>query len=85
MSETRRTAYATVTVTIDIETGTWGPECTLAQVTKQAEEEAHGRISRMLTQATQADSQLHLKRDTLHGVRITGTSKVSVRLVAEKP
>ena len=83
MSE-RRTGLATVTITLEIETGSWGPECTLGQATKQAEEEARIRLDKILRDSASSDDQLRTKRMTLHGVRVVGVSKVAIRLVEDK-
>jgi hypothetical protein len=85
LSELRRTAHATVSLVIDVETGTWGPECTIDQATRQAREEAIGRVMRLLTQATQSDAQLTVTRDTLRGIRLARVAAVSVRLTEEAP
>jgi len=74
-----------VTITLEIDVGSWGPECTIDQAARQAKEEALGRIKRILMQSTQADADLHLKRDTLHGVRLVGARKVEVSLVEATP
>lgn len=84
MSEPRRTAFATVSVVLEIETGSWGPDCTIGQAVKQAEEEAVERVRRLLAQATQSDVELKVKRDTLHGVRVVAVGKVTTRLTEDR-
>ena len=42
------TTIATVTVTLDITVGSWGPGCKLEQVYYQATEQAMGKIRRLV-------------------------------------
>ncbi|VVN43896.1 hypothetical protein V0M98_17790 [Pseudomonas silesiensis] len=56
----RTTTGATVTLTIEISNiGSWGPDCKIDQVYRQAREEAIGRINRAF-------------KDDQRGVRILG-------------
>lgn len=60
----RTTTSATVSVTIELSNiGSWGPDCDLSQVYRQATEAAVGRIN----QAFRGDSR---------GIRILGPAKV---------
>lgn len=42
------TTTATVTVTLDVAAGSWGPGCKLEQVYSQAIEEAIGKVRRLM-------------------------------------
>jgi len=42
------TTMATVTVTLDITVGSWGPGCKLEQVYSQATAEAEGKVRRLM-------------------------------------
>lgn len=84
MSEPRRTTIATVSVVIEIETGSWGPECTIGQITSQATESALDRIRKILGDASKTDDQLLTKRESLHGVRLVSVSKVVARCTEER-
>lgn len=81
----RRSAIARVQIVVEIETGSWGPDCTLGQITQQAREEALGRAKRLLRDATTPDAELSCKRDTLHGVRLVQVGRVDVVLREDPP
>jgi hypothetical protein len=42
----KTSTFAKVTVQFDIEVGSWGPECGLDQVYRQASESAQGKVRR---------------------------------------
>lgn len=44
----RTSTVARVTVTLEVEVGSWGPECNLAQVYRQGQEGALGRLRNMI-------------------------------------
>ncbi len=46
--EERKQASATVQVTIEVPTSSWGPDCTVDQVFRQAREEAIGAVRNMI-------------------------------------
>lgn len=76
----RRSALARVQVVLEIEAGSWGPDCTMGQVTSQAREEAADRVKRLLRAATTPDADLGIKRETLDGVRLVSVGRVDVVL-----
>lgn len=74
MSEPRRTAAASVVITLEIEAGdSWGPECTYGQIIKQAQESALAKLN-----------QMHEKSRWPQGIRLVKVNSVNVRLVEEK-
>lgn len=70
MSDDRRSAFARVQLIVEVDTGSWGADCTLAQATKQAQESAVGLVR-----------NLFIKRE--HEVRIVSVANVAVTF-AEK-
>jgi len=48
MRQEKRTAYAYVTVELQITVGSWGPECTLKQATEQAQSSALGSLNALI-------------------------------------
>lgn len=58
----RTTTFAKVQVTLEVPVGSWGPECGLDQVYRQASEEALGKLRRI----TQLDR-----------IRIVGVTKIT--------
>jgi hypothetical protein len=44
----RTSTVARVTITLEVEVGSWGPECDLAQVYRQGSESALGKIRAMI-------------------------------------
>ncbi len=76
----RRSAIARVQVALEIDTGSWGPDCTMGQVTSQAREEALGRVKRLLRASATPDADLGVKRETLEGVRLASIGRVDVSL-----
>jgi hypothetical protein len=65
-------ATARVQVTIEIERGTWGDDCTVAQVHDQAGREAIEEVNRWV-----ADTR-RIRSGALLGLRIVGTKVVMV-------
>lgn len=65
--EDRRTAYAYVTLNVTVRTGSWGPDCTLAQATKQSEDSVMGILTLALKQQIQTGQ-----------ISITGTKHINV-------
>lgn len=52
MPDYRHSATACVELTIEIEVGSsWGGDCSVAQVHKQAEDEARDKLHRMISEA----------------------------------
>lgn len=45
----RLTTTARVTVTLEVEVGSWAPECDLAQVYRQGSETALGKVRNMIS------------------------------------
>lgn len=50
------TTTAVVTVSVRVQCGSWGPDCTMEQVLRQASEEAAGRVRRLI----QGDTRVQL-------------------------
>lgn len=64
-----RSANVMVSVVVEVMTGAWGPECTIAQAEKQAVENALGRLQ-------------HLLGDTAT-CRVVRVASTEVRLLSE--
>lgn len=63
----RRTAGAIVRLTIEVKTESWGPECTLDQVTKQAKEDAVDTV-RKAVESIKAAYKITVR--SIDGVRV---------------
>jgi len=73
---TKRSAHAVVVVALEVDVGSsWGGECSMDQVYKQAVEEAEGRVRNMIEE----DNKRRGRRD----VRIHSTPKATA-VVAER-
>lgn len=71
MNEKKVGAYATCTLTIEVYSlGSWGGECALSQIHKQAAEAAIGRIQRLETQ---------------HNFRLVGEPDVKAIITEKQP
>ncbi len=68
-------AGARVTLTIEISSlGSWGGDCTVAQIYKQAAEEAVGRLRNLIG-----------KHQLMHSMKIVGEPQVTGVFTMEKP
>lgn len=65
------TGSARVQVVIEVPTSTWGDDCPLAQVYKQARDEAINHVGRMIAKE--------------HGVRIVGEPIIIATIVERAP
>lgn len=59
------TARCVVELTVSVETGAWGPECTIAQAVEQARDSAVGDIQRLI-----ADSHKN-------NIKVYGTPRIA--------
>jgi hypothetical protein len=76
MSDTKTTATAIVSVTLAVEVGSsWGGDCTMAQVKKQATEEAVRRLGHLRGQT----SDRHVQ-DGVDGSHITEVRAIRIVL-----
>lgn len=69
----RATTRARVTVQIEVDVGSWGPDCDLAQVYRQGSESAIGRVRQALTR----DSGMRV-------LKVTGVEAFSTSMEASK-
>ena len=76
MSDRKRIGVATVTLILEVDTDTWEPSATLAQITKQAEVTAIQRVSAAVRRAGDAPPL---------DVRLVSVDKVVVRLIEQTP
>lgn len=53
------TARCVVELTVTVETGAWGPECTIAQAVEQAREEAVRTISKIIDQSGKRNIRIY--------------------------
>jgi hypothetical protein len=80
MSEPRRTATAIVEVVLVVSTDTWGPDCTMGQIAKQAKDSAISKVRNMF------QSGVGTQHATLGdcGIAVAKIGKVSIRCEEEE-
>lgn len=83
MSADKRSVVAKVTVSFEVDVGSWSLEATFEQIEKQAKEVALQRLRRMAEQSIQKDSELQVNRHTnLSDVRLKDV--IGIDIVATK-
>lgn len=81
----RRTVKASCVVEVQVECdSTWSDDTTMAQIVKQAEQDAKHQITKLFEEAVTPDSQLSVKRSTGRGVYLGSVKQIVTRVIEEK-
>lgn len=80
----RVTAFATVDVVLRVRTDSWGPDCTIDQIVRQAKEAGQGRIRSLFQKIKMCVDPEDPDYHAIAGVELVAVNNIEISLKEEK-